>query len=179
MAIKSFQEQLVALFNTKNSSLPQALTVADVDFGAVATLDGGTAGRNSKLTITAKAESVHFASALELRYTRLAAGVIGAKAVTDDQADWDTDEEVLAFVNADLIAAGKTEDAFALTDLTIERTDGEDGEKVITVNVKDGNIKYLPGVLATYTVTQEIVKTDLSTTNGELDGFKAELDAFV
>lgn len=179
MAIKSFQEQLVALFNTKNSSLPQALTVADVDFGAVATLEGGTAGRNSKLTITAKAESVHFSSALELHYIRLAAAVIGAKAVTDDQADWDTDEEVLAFVNADLIAAGKTEDAFALTDLTIERTDGEDGKKVITVNVKDGNIKYLPGVLATYTVTQEIVKTVLSTTDGELDGFKAELDASV
>lgn len=170
MAIKSFQEQLVALFNTKNSSLPQALTVADVDFGAVATLEGGTAGRNSKLTITAKAESVHFAGALELHYTRLAVS-FGAKAVTDDQADWDTDVEVLAFVNADLIAAGLSEDALALTDLTIERTDGENGAKVITVNVRDGNIKYLPGVLVTYTVTQEIVKTDLSTTNGELDGF--------
>lgn len=179
MAIKSFKEQLVALFNTKNSSLAQALTVADVDFGAVATLEGGSAGRNSKLTITAKAESVHFTGALELHYTRLPPTFVVDKPVTDDLADWDTDEEVLAFVNADVIAADRTQDAFALSELTIDRTDGEDGVKVITVSVKDGNIKYLPGVLATYMVTQEIVKTDLSTTDGELDGFKGVVGSAV
>lgn len=173
MAIKSFQEQLVALFNAKNSSLAQALTVADVDFGAAAALAGGTGGRNTKLTVTAKAESTHFTSALELHYIRLAANVVGAKAVTDDQADWDTDAEVLAFLNADVIAAGKTEDAFALSELTITRTDGENGAKVIAVDIKAGHIKYLPGQLAVYTITQEIVKTDLSAANGELDGFTA------
>lgn len=155
MAIKSFQEQLVALFNTKNSSLAQALAVSDVDFGAVADLDGGTGGRNTKVTLTAKAESTHFTSAIELHYIRLSAGVVGPKAVTADQADWDTDEEVLAFVNADVIAAGKTEDAFALSELTITRTDGEDGAKVIDVAIKDGHIKYLAGQLVTYTVPKK------------------------
>lgn len=174
MAIKSFKDQLVALFNAKNSSLAQALASADVDFGTVEDLTGGDAGRNTKLTVTAKGDSVHFTGSKELHYIRIAsAALIGAKAVTDDQADWDTDEEVLAFVNADLITAGKTEDAFTAAELTIGRTDGEDGEKVISVSVNAGHIKYLPGLLVAYTVTQEIVKTDLSTTDGELDGFTA------
>lgn len=55
--------------------------------------------------------------------------------------------------------------------LTISREDGSSGEKVITVMVKEGHIKFQPASLAVYTVTQPIVKTDLSTTNGELDGF--------
>jgi hypothetical protein len=39
------------------------------------------------------------------------------------------------------------------------------------VSINAGHIKYLPGQVATYTVTEEIQKTDLSTTDGELDGF--------
>lgn len=178
MAIVTAQAQLVALFNAKNPSLAQALAVADVDFGAVATYTpaDGQDTRNSKLTITAKEGNTHFTGAKELHYTRLAAEVVGAKAVTDDQADWDTDAEVLAFLNADVIAAGKTEDAFALGDLTITRTDGADadaGKKIIKVDINAGHIKYLPGTIATYTITQEIVQQDLSATNGELDGFTA------
>ncbi|QVW55787.1 hypothetical protein pEaSNUABM9_00206 [Erwinia phage pEa_SNUABM_9] len=173
MAIVSPQAQLVAQFNADNTSLAQALAVADVDFGAVEAYTPGDGGdtRNSKLTITAKAESTHFSASKELHYTRLAAGIVGAKAVTADQADWDTDEEVLAFLNADVIAAGKTEDAFALTDLTITHSDPVDNAVVITVVIKAGHLKYLPGEVAKYTVTEEIQKTDLSTTNGELNGF--------
>lgn len=91
-----------------------------------------------------------------------------------DQAEWDTDEEVLAFVNAELFGDGETEDPFALSELTITREDGSSGEKIITVKVKEGHIKYQPASLAVYTVTQPIVKTDLSTTNGELGGFGGE-----
>lgn len=174
MAVISAKDQLVALFNAANSGLASPLTSADVTFGAVAEYSPADSGdtRNSKLTITATAESANFTGEKELHYTRIdSLNIIGAKAVTADQADWDTDEEVLAFVNADLIAAGKTEDAFALSELTITREDGSNGEKVITVMVKEGHIKYQPASLAVYTVTQEIVKTDLSTTNGELDGF--------
>lgn len=178
MAIVTAQAQLVALFNAKNSGLAQALAVGDVDFGAVAayTPADGQDTRNSKLTITAKSDSAHFTGDKELHFTRLAASIVGAKAVTDDQADWDTDAELLAFLNADVIAAGKTQDAFALSELTITRTDGADadaGKKIIKVDLNAGHIKYLPGTIATYTITQEIVKQDLSASNGELDGFTA------
>lgn len=180
MAVISAKDQLVALFNAANSGLSSPLTAADVTFGAVADYSPADSGdtRNSKLTITATAESANFTGEKELHYTRLdSLNIIGAKAVTADQAEWDTDEEVLAFVNADLIAAGLTKDAFALSELTITREDGSSGEKVITVMVKEGHIKCRPASLAVYTVTQPIVKTDLSTTNGELDGFGG--DAFV
>ncbi|HCJ5818772.1 TPA: hypothetical protein NU463_004416 [Escherichia coli] len=174
MAVISAKDQLVELFNAANSGLPSPLTAADVTFGAVADYSPADSGdtRNTELTITATAESANFTGVKELHYTRLnLSDIIGEKAVTADQAEWDTDEEVLAFVNADLIAAGKTEDAFALSELIIKREDGSSGEKVITVKVKSGHIKYRPGSPAVYTVTQPIVKTDLSTTNGELDGF--------
>ncbi len=172
---KTAQAQLVALFNADNSGLAQALAESDVTFGAVAEYtpaDGGDT-RNSKLTITAVAESTHFTGEKELHYTRLTAGIVGAKAVTADQADWDTDAEVLAFLNADVVTAGKTDDAFAASELTFTRTDGENGEKIIKVDINAGHLKYLPGTVATYTVTQEIQKTDLSSTNGELNGFSA------
>ncbi|QXO09873.1 hypothetical protein pEaSNUABM38_00151 [Erwinia phage pEa_SNUABM_38] len=175
MAIKSFQQQLVELFNTKNPGLAQALSVADVDFSAASALDGGTGGRDSKITITAKAESEHFTSNVELHYIRLSAGVVGPKAVTADLADWDTDAEVLAVLNADVIAAGRAEDAFTLAELSITR-DGagtEEDPLIISVSINAGHIKYHEGQIATYTVTEEIVKTDLSTTDGELDGFTA------
>ncbi|QVW56304.1 hypothetical protein pEaSNUABM6_00168 [Erwinia phage pEa_SNUABM_6] len=173
MATITPQAQLVALFNAKNSSLPQALAVSDVTFGAVAeyTPGDGSDTRNSKLTITAASESEHFTGSKELHYTRLSSGIVGTKAVTADQADWDTDEEVLAKLNADVIAAGKTSDAFAASDLTITRSDGDNGAKVIDIRINAGHIKYLPGQVATYTITEEIQKTDMSTTNGELDGF--------
>lgn len=173
MAIKSFEEQLVALFNAKNGSLAQALSADDVTLSVATALAGGTEGRNTKLTLTAEAASVHFTGSKEIHYIRLPAAIVGAKAVTDDQADWDTDAEVLAFLNADVIAAGATEDAFTAAELSFERTDGGSGEKIITVTVNPGHLKYLEGTVATYTITQEIVKTDLSTTDGELDGFTA------
>ncbi|QVW56030.1 hypothetical protein pEaSNUABM10_00167 [Erwinia phage pEa_SNUABM_10] len=173
MAIITPQAQLVALFNAKNASLPQALAASDVTFGAVASYvpGDGSDTRNTKLTITAVADNAHFTGAKELHYTRLSSGIVGPKAVTAAQADWDTDEEVLAKLNADVITAGKTSDAFALSDLTITRTDGENGAKVIDISINAGHIKYLPGQVATYTITEEIQKSDLSTTDGELDGF--------
>ncbi|ANZ50601.1 hypothetical protein STRATTON_176 [Erwinia phage vB_EamM_Stratton] len=172
---KTAQAQFIAMFNADNTGLAQALVEADVTFGAVAEYDPADEAdtRNSKVTLTAVAESTHFTGEKEFHFTRLAASIVGAKAVTDDQADWDTDAEVLAFLNADVITAGKTDDAFALSELDIVRTDGADDAKVITVTIKAGHLKFLPGDVAVYTITQEITKTDLSTTNGELNGFTA------
>lgn len=170
---KTAQSQLVAIFNTDNPSLAQALTDTDVTFGAVAEYAPAdeTDTRNTNVSITAVEDSTHFTGTKELHYTRLAASVVGAKAVTDDQADWDADDEVLAFLNADVISAGKPDDSFVASELELVRTDGENGEKIITIAIKAGHLKYLPGTLATYTITQEVQKTDLSSTNGELNGF--------
>ena len=173
MAVVSAKLQLIALFNAKNPSLSPALAEGDVDFGAPATYaPGGEDTRNTKLTITAKNGNEHFINAKELHYTRdISEGVIGAKALTEDQAGWDTDDKVLVKVNADLITAGKTKDAFAVGELTFTRTGGGAEALVVEVAVKANHIKYLAGKLATYTVTQPIVKTDLANTNGELDPF--------
>lgn len=173
MAVVSAKLQLIALFNAKNPSLSPALTEADVDFGAPADYTpSGEDTRNTKLTITAKSGNEYFIDAKELHYTRdVSEGVVGAKALTEYQADWDTDDKVLTKLNADLITAGKTKDAFAVGELTFTRTGGRDEALVIEVAVKANHIKYLPGKLATYTITEPILKTDLSGTNGELDPF--------
>lgn len=174
MAIVAKPNQLVALFNAANSGLAQALSVADIDFDLPDVYaPGGADTRNTKVLMTAKAGSTHFENSKELHYTRIATNFIGAKAVTDDQADWDTDSEVLAFFNADVLALHPS-DEFIAGELLFTRLDGEDenaGKKIINVEVVGGNLKFLPGIAATYTITQEIVKTDLSTTNGELGTF--------
>ncbi|QVW55317.1 hypothetical protein pEaSNUABM29_00277 [Erwinia phage pEa_SNUABM_29] len=173
MAVTSAQAQLVALFNAVNGSVPNALVVADVTFGAVSAYtpaDGGDT-RNTKLIITAAAESANFIGEKELHYIRLdVADGIGDKTITADQADWDEDSEVLAKVNADFQVT-HPDDEFALSDLTITRSDGTGTDKIIAVAIKDGHIKFLGNSLAQYTIKQEVTKTDLSTTNGELDGF--------
>lgn len=173
MAVVSAKAQLIALFNAKNSSLSPALTEGDVDFGAPAAYTpGGEDTRNTKLTITAKSGNEHFINSKELHYTRDASeGVVGAKALTEDQAGWDTDDKVLVKLNADLVTAGKTKDSFVVGELTFTRTGGSGEALVIEVAVKANHIKYLPGKLATYTITQPIVKTDLAGTDGELDPF--------
>ncbi|MGL5397355.1 MAG: hypothetical protein ACRDBQ_19060 [Shewanella sp.] len=173
MAVVSAKAQLIAIFNAKNLSMSPMLSESDVDFGAPAAYNpGGGDTRNTKLTITAKAGNEHFINSKELHYTReISEGVIGPKALTEDQAGWDTDDKVLVKINADMITVGKTNDGFSVGELTFTRTGGSGEPLVVEVAVKAGHIKYLPGKLATYTITQPIVKVDLSATDGELNEF--------
>lgn len=168
MATKTPQEQLVELFNAANPSLPTPLSVADVDFAAVVAAAEGDA-KNTKLTITAKGSSTNFAGSKELTYNRLAF-TKGDMPVEDAMTNWDTDEEVLAHFNT-LLQQDHADDALALSDITISTAaNADDATKTdVTVAINAGHAKFLPGEAVVWTISK--AKTDLSGTNGELNGF--------
>lgn len=168
MATKTPQEQIVALFNAANSGLATPLAVADVDFGAVSAGANGAA-KNSTLTITAKAASVNFSGSKALTYNRLALS-LGAVSVSDDVSNWDTDAEVLAHFNT-LVQQTHADDAFVAADITVATAaNADDSSKTdVTVTIKAGHMKFLPGEAVKWTIAK--AKTDLSGTNGDLDGF--------
>lgn len=165
---KTSQEQIVELFNAANPSLPSALTVADVDFGAVAAAAEG-AEKNTTLTITAKSGSLNFSGSKELTYNRIAF-TAGAVPVDDDMTNWDTNDEVLAHFNT-LVQQTHADDAFSLDEVTITTAaNADDSTKTdVTVAIKDGHQKFLAGEAVVWTISK--AKTDLSSTNGDLDGF--------
>lgn len=169
---KTFQQQLIDLINTKNSSLSSALAVADVDFSAVAEFTG-EAGRNTKITLTAKAESQNFKGEKEFHYTRLSCDIVGEVEVTAPTTDFDSAAKILAKVNAAMAGKGYTDDEFGENDLqTISRE--EEGKTIYVVTVVAGHLKFLPGTVATYKVTPPAPeKVALSGLEGELDGFTA------
>ncbi|QXO09602.1 hypothetical protein pEaSNUABM11_00178 [Erwinia phage pEa_SNUABM_11] len=168
MAIKTPQVQLVELFNAANSGLATPLSEADVDFGAVAAAQEGDA-KNSKLTITAKAGSTNFSGAKELTFNRLVFAA-GDTPVDDEMTNWDSDAEILGHFNT-LVQQTHDEDEFALADITItSAANADDSTKTdVTVAIKAGHVKFLPGEAVVWTISK--AKADLSTTNGDLDGF--------
>jgi len=170
MATKTPQEQLVELFNAANTGLATPLAVADVDFGAVAAGAEG-AEKNSTLTITAKAASINFSGSKALTYNRLALA-LGAVSVDDDVANWDTDAEVLAHFNT-LVQQTHADDVFAAGDITVaSAANADDNTKTdVTVTINAGHMKFLPGEAVKWTIAK--AKTDLSGTNGDLDGFNS------
>ena len=173
MAIISAKDQLVALFNAKNPNLAIPLTPADIDFGAVSAVTPSTNyPHTARITVTAKTASPNFQGEKTLYYYRLPASVlVGAKNLSANQADWDTDEEVLAKFNAHVIEVGRTEDEFALSELTITRSEQfDDGGKTaidITFTVKPENLQYV-GV---HIIRIWNGKDSLQTKTAELDGF--------
>ncbi|EBX3776587.1 hypothetical protein DRV66_09985 [Salmonella enterica subsp. enterica serovar Chester] len=169
---KAFQQQLIDAVNDKNTSLDPALTVADVDFGAVAEFTG-EAGRNTKITLTAKEESQHFKGEKEFHYTRLSCDIVGEVEVTAPATDFDSAAKILAKVNAAMAEKGYTDDEFGENDLqSISRE--EEGKTIYVVTVVAGHLKFLPGTVATYKVTPPAPpKVALSGLEGELDGFTA------
>lgn len=171
---KTFKLQLIEAVIAKNPGTASNLTVDDVDFGAVAEFSG-TGGRNTKITLTAKAESQNFKGEKEFHYIRLASqGLIGAKAY-EQAGSLDLENSVIVTkLNEEMVTKGYVDDYFAESELTIEKTDGDSGAKVYTVKVNDGHIKFLAGTIATFTYTNPAPeKVALSGLEGELDGFTA------
>lgn len=167
---KTFQQQLIDAVNAKNSSLDPALAVTDVDFGAVSEFSG-EAGRNTKITLTAKEDSQNFKGEKEFHYIRLSCDIVGEVEVTAPATDFDSAAKIVAKVNAALAEKGYTDDEFGENDLqTISRE--EDGKTIYVVTVVAGHLKFLPGTVATYKVTPPAPpKTALSGLEAELDGF--------
>lgn len=169
---KTFKLQFVEAVIAKNPGTASALTVDDVDFGAVAEFSGD-AGRNTKITLTAKAESANFTGSKEFHYIRLVSqDLIGAKAY-EKAGSLDLENSVIvAKLNEEMVTKGYVDDAFAESELTIEKSEGGSGGKVYTVKVNDGHIKFLAGTIATFTYTNPAPeKVALSGLEGELDGF--------
>ncbi|MLM10827.1 hypothetical protein DPP04_08800 [Salmonella enterica subsp. enterica] len=173
---KTFQQQLIDAVNAKNSSLEHPLTVGDVDFGAVAayTPTGEDDTRNTKVVLTAKAESANFTGNKEFHYIRLVAeSLIGTKTVTDATTDVANDV-IVAALNADMVTKGYAEDAFTAEELEIQKTDAGEGGFNYTVQVKEGHIKFQAGMIATYQYRLPAPpKVALDGLDGELEGFTA------
>ncbi|HGB2019018.1 TPA: hypothetical protein ACIUH2_000092 [Salmonella enterica subsp. enterica serovar Wangata] len=171
---KTFTLQLIEAVKAKNPETASNLTVDDVDFGAVEA-HSGDAGRNTKITLTAKAESQNFKGAKEFHYIRLASqDLIGAKAY-EQAGSLDLENSVIVTkLNEEMVTKGYVDDYFAESELTIEKTDGDSGAKVYTVKVNDAHIKFLAGTIATFTYTNPAPeKVALDGLEGELDGFTA------
>lgn len=171
---KAFNLQLIEAVKAKNPDTASNLTVGDVDFGAVAEFSGD-AGRNTKITLTAKAESQNFKGEKEFHYIRLASqDLIGAKAYEQAGSLELENSVIVAKLNEEMVTKGYVDDEFAESELTIEKTDGDSGAKVYTVKVNDAHIKFLAGTIATFTYSNPAPeKVALSGLEGELDGFTA------
>lgn len=171
---KAFNQQLIEAVIAKNPGTASNLTVGDVDFGTVEA-HSGNGGRNTKITLTAKAESQNFKGEKEFHYTRLASqDLIGAK--TYEQAgSLDLENAVIVTkLNEEMVTKGYADDAFAESELTIEKSEGDSGAKVYTVKVNDAHIKFLAGTIAVFTYSNPAPeKVALSGLEGELDGFTA------
>ena len=72
------------------------------------------------------------------------------------------------------LTVGDVDDAFAESELSIEKSEGDSGAKVYTVKVSEGHIKFLAGTIAVFTYSNPAPeKVALSGLEGELDGFTA------
>ncbi|EBV0299432.1 hypothetical protein DNH98_18020 [Salmonella enterica subsp. enterica serovar Enteritidis] len=174
---KAFKQQLIEAVKAKNPDTASKLTVEDVTFGAVEayTPTAKSDARNTKIVLTAKEESANFTGNKEFHYIRLAsANLIGAKAYQQEGSLDLENDAIVTKLNQEMVAKGYTDDAFAVGELTIEKTDGESGAKVYTVKVSEGHIKFLAGTIATFTYSNPAPeKVALSGLEGELDGFTA------
>ncbi|HCS5018649.1 TPA: hypothetical protein ORQ81_000143 [Escherichia coli] len=171
---KAFNQQLIEAVKAKNPDTASKLTVEDVNFGAVEA-HSGDAGRNTKITLTAKEESANFTSSKEFHYIRLTSqDLIGAKAYEQAGSLDLENSAIVTKLNEEMVTKGYADDAFAESELTIEKSEGGSGAKVYTVKVNEGHIKFLAGTIATFTYSNPAPeKVALSGLEGELDGFTA------
>lgn len=174
---KAFNLQLIEAVKAKNPDTASKLTVEDVTFGTVEayTPTAKSDTRNTKVVLTAKETSANFTGNKEFHYIRLASeNLIGAKAYQQEGSLDLGNDVIVTKLNQEMVAKGYADDAFAVGELTIEKSDGESGAKVYKVKVNAAHIKFLPGTIATFTyINPPPPKVALSGLEGELDGFTA------
>lgn len=169
------QMMLVALYNAANSSLPYQLTKQEVSFGQPVSLEGES--KNTKVVMTALEGSINFKGAIELKYDRLDPNVVGRIEVTDDLSRWVEENELRAWLQY-YINKVKPNDAIAPGDVVYSTEDQKDEHenvtlRTVTCTVTEKNLRYKPGVMATFVITPRMVdeRIDLATTNGKMNGF--------
>ncbi|HGB4853391.1 TPA: hypothetical protein ACIVK2_000396 [Salmonella enterica subsp. enterica serovar 6,8:z4,z23:-] len=169
------QMQLVELYNAANTGLPHKLVSSEVKFGLPSANDDGE--KNTKVTMTALPGSENFRGQIELKYDRLNPSIIsdslGVVKLEGEIEKWREDNYVRAYLQH-YINRVKPRDTIATGDIVYSYEDVKEQDKLVTLRVTctvaERNHKYLQGVMLVFEVSPE--KIDLSTTNGELDGFK-------
>ncbi|AXF51134.1 hypothetical protein MLDJOKPK_00282 [Salmonella phage SPAsTU] len=175
MATISTKQQLCDLYNAANPTLPHPLTVNDFSAGSRSSkTPEGESLANFILNISAKAESQYFTGDISLVYRRLPVGFTG-ETIDGNHSDWAEDSAVLTQLNADLqrqypIDELGPDDSGENGSFSISRAEGENAQTLdITITIRN-HMKFEDAVIV-YSIYEAVVKTDLSTTNGELDGF--------
>lgn len=181
MAAKSFPQQVCDLYNLANPSLPQQLTPADVSFGSRAAVPPEDYnGKNFMMDISAKEESKYFTGGLRLMYNRVKLN-LGTGTALETDIDWTSDADLLTVLNAKLqqIFPG---DMFTVEDdlnygmVTFSHeaneTEPEKTDYIFTLNANHMKF-FADGPILRIVVAPVVSKVDLSTTNGELNGFTA------
>lgn len=174
MAIVTAEQQLCDLYNAANPGLPHPLTPDDVTFGSRGpytpeNTEGLEFIPNYALNLTALPDSPHFKENITVHYRRVPTGFMygGEEHVEGTVEEWNDDEHVLAFLN-ERTQMQYTRDAFLIDEIVITRTDNDD---TLDVNVTINNhIKFIDDGV-TWKIVKSATKTDLSTADGELDGF--------
>lgn len=168
---KSAVEQLIDLYNAANPTLPFPATLDDVEVYDHPLVDDAGTGRNTMTYLVAKEESKYFVGSMTVRYNRLQTNFNG-DVVNEPIALWESDDYVLDDMNRRLKASWP-EDAFLMSELDIVRGENEDGEYTVSVGWAR-SIRFQPPMTDTqmYDFIIRPPKTDLSTLNGELDGFR-------
>ncbi|HHJ0714316.1 TPA: hypothetical protein ACQFDA_004181 [Escherichia coli] len=171
---KAFIQQIIDAVKAKNPDTASALTVDDILWGSIGEITG-SGGRNTKIKLTAKEESQNFKGEKEFQYTRLPSrDLIGAKSYQQAGSLDLENSAIIAKLNEEMVAKGYVDDAFGEGDLTIEKSEGDSGAKVYTIKVNYAHIKFLDGIIATFTYTNPAPeKVALSGLEGKLDGFTA------
>ncbi|AXF51133.1 hypothetical protein MLDJOKPK_00281 [Salmonella phage SPAsTU] len=168
----SSKEQLLALYNAANPNLPHPATLDDIEIYDNPMMGSPDPNKwNTMSYLTAKEESLYFAGSMTIYYNRVPSGITDDAWNSSNPERWDDDAYVLDQMNARLQQTWP-DDAFTAQELTIGRSETEDGRLVVMVSIAN-SIKFLPpdnGHLGfTYTITPKV--RDLGRLDGELDGF--------
>lgn len=166
-----YAQQLIDLYNAANPDLPHPATVDDIEIYETP-MEGGPSERfNTTSYLFAKEESKYFTGSMSIYYNRLNTNFNG-DAFTDDIEKWQDDEYVLADMNRRLQETYPN-DEFSASEMTIGRSEREDGTLVVLV-AWPGSIKFAPPLNDNRVYEFVITPTvrDLSRLDGELDGFE-------
>ncbi|QVW28680.1 hypothetical protein pEaSNUABM8_00183 [Erwinia phage pEa_SNUABM_8] len=168
---KTLQEQFIDLVNAKNAGL--GLTIDDVDFSDPSPYDGsgeGGNGKNSVLTLTAKATSPNFKGSQNYYFSRFNlthpnGEDVHSWAVTDLHESWQDDAYALRCFNMNL-----TNNFPTLSDVVITRwVDPEDPTHLFVKIKLDSRLLKWWGAFTVMVV--DIGKQQLMFADGQLDGF--------
>ncbi|ANZ48738.1 hypothetical protein BIZ83_gp115 [Erwinia phage vB_EamM_ChrisDB] len=178
MAIVTAQQQLCDLYNAANPELPHPLTPEDVTFGSRGPYtpedtEGMEFIPNFALNLTASPDSPHFREDITVHYRRVPVGFIsdgGEMPVEGAVTDWNNDAFVIDYIN-ERLQVQYLRDELTEDDLIIDRANNNDSTALNILVTLMNHIKF-ENVAFTLALPLEAEKIDISTLDGELNGFE-------